>query len=68
MAKAQDFETKLDNAKVSLQKLLESDITMSDSVKAYDKGMKELKMAQKLLDDALLHVETIKQNPSESAE
>ncbi|MEA2111284.1 MAG: exodeoxyribonuclease VII small subunit [Campylobacterota bacterium] len=68
MAKTEQFETKLDNAKESLEKLLQSDITMSDSVKAYDAGMKELQVAQKLLDDALLQVETIKQNPNEHSE
>jgi exodeoxyribonuclease VII small subunit len=64
---AEDFEKKLHNAKESLEKLLQNDITMSESVKAYDQGMKELQEAQKLLDEALLHVETIKQNPSESS-
>ncbi len=59
---AEDFEKKLEYAKVILQKLLESDITMSDSIKAYEEGMKELQEAQKLLDEASLHVETIKQS------
>jgi exodeoxyribonuclease VII small subunit len=63
---AEDFEKKLHNAKEKLEILLKNDITMSESIKAYDQGMKELQEAQKLLDDAVLHVQTIKQNPSES--
>ncbi len=59
---AEDFEKKLENAKLILQKLLENDITMSDSIKAYEEGMKELQVAQKLLEEASLHVETIKQS------
>jgi exodeoxyribonuclease VII small subunit len=65
---AEDFEARLDKAKLILQKLLDSDITMSESVKAYAEGMKELQSAQKLLEEAVLHVETIKQSPQDSAE
>ena len=65
---AEDFEKKLEHAKVILQKLLENDITMSDSIKAYEEGMKELQEAQKLLEEAALHVETIKQHPQSPSE
>ncbi len=65
---AENFEQKLEDAKAILQKLLESDITMSESMKAYEEGMKALQEAQKLLDEAVLHVETIKQqNSNESS-
>ncbi len=61
---AENFEAKLEDAKAILQKLLEHDMTMSDSMKAYEEGMQALQEAQKLLDEAVLHVETIKQNNS----
>jgi len=62
---AENFEQKLEEAKAILQKLLQNDMTMSESMKAYEEGMKALQKAQKLLDDAVLHVETIKQQTTE---
>jgi len=59
MAKA-DFEKKLDNAKKILEELMNPEITLSDSVKAYEKGLKELQEAQKLLEEAKLKVQQIK--------
>lgn len=54
-----DFESKIKNAKELLDKLLEQDITLSKSMDIYNKGMKELESAQKLLDDAKLQYEEI---------
>lgn len=58
--KAQDFESKLTNAKDILETLMKSDITLEDSVKAYENGMKELSEAQKILEDATLKITEIK--------
>ena len=58
--KAQDFESKLDTAKEILGTLMEPEITLQDSVKAYEKGMKELSDAQKILEDATLKITEIK--------
>jgi len=55
-----DFETKLENAKGILEKLMNPEITLSDSVKAYEDGMKELKDAQKMLEEAQLKVTQIR--------
>jgi exodeoxyribonuclease VII small subunit len=60
------FESKLEKSKEILDKLMDPEITLEESVKAYDKGMKELQAAQKLLEDAELKIETIKQNSSSS--
>jgi len=57
-----DFETKLENAKKILERLMDPEITLEESVKAYDSGMKELHSAQKLLEEAELKIQTIKQN------
>jgi len=61
MAKA-DFETKLDNAKKTLEVLMNPEITLQNSVKAYEKGMKELNDAQKILEDAVIKIQEIKSN------
>jgi len=56
----EDFEVRLDKAKAILEKLMNPEITLSDSVKAYENGMKELQAAQKMLENAQLQVETIR--------
>ena len=48
------FEDKIKNAKEILEKLSNPDITLTDSMENYKKGMKELEDAQKLLDEAKL--------------
>ena len=59
MAKS-DFETKLEGAKKTLEILMNPEITLQESVKAYEKGMKELSDAQKILEDAKLKINEIK--------
>lgn len=59
MAK-QDFETKLEGAKKTLETLMNPEITLQDSVKAYEKGMKELSDAQKMLEEAEIKINEIK--------
>ncbi len=55
-----NFETKLENAKKTLETLMNPEITLQDSVKAYEKGMKELNEAQKILEDAQIKITKIK--------
>ena len=59
MAK-ENFETKLEAAKKTLDILMNPEITLQESVKAYEKGMKELSDAQKILEDAQLKINEIK--------
>jgi len=61
MAK-QDFETKLENSKKTLEILMNPEITLQESVKAYEKGMKELNDAQKMLEDAQIKINEIKKS------
>ena len=61
------FESKLEKSKKILEKLMDPEITLEESVKAYDEGMQELQSAQKLLEDAELKIQTIKQNRSGNA-
>jgi exodeoxyribonuclease VII small subunit len=59
MAK-ENFESKLDSAKEILETLMNPEITLQDSVKAYEKGMGELSKAQKILEDAVIKINEIK--------
>ncbi len=59
MAK-EKFETKLDNAKKILETLMDPEITLENSVKAYEKGMNELNEAQKILEEAQIKIQKIK--------
>ena len=49
-----NFEEKIVKAKELLEKLSNPQITLSDSIKVYKTGVKELEDAQKLLDEAKL--------------
>ena len=53
------FENKIEESKKLLDKLIDPEITLSQSVKIYKDGMKELEIAQKLLDDAKLEFEEL---------
>jgi len=55
-----NFEQKLDNAKKVLETLMSPEITLQDSVKAYETGMKELSEAGKILEDAVIKIQEIK--------
>lgn len=55
-----DFETKLENSKKILESLMNPEITLEESVKAYESGMKELQEAQKILENAQLKIQEIK--------
>lgn len=61
MAK-EDFESKLESAKEILETLMNPEITLQESVKAYEKGMGELNKAQKMLEDAQIKIQEIKSN------
>jgi len=58
--KKDDFETKLESAKKTLQTLMNPEITLQESVKTYEKGMAELNDAQKILQDAQIKINEIK--------
>lgn len=55
-----NFEKKLESAKKTLEILMNPDITLQDSVKAYEKGMSELSEAQKILENAQIKITEIK--------
>ena len=55
-----DFELKIQNAKKTLETLMNPEITLQESVKAYEKGMSELAKAHKILEDAQIKITEIK--------
>lgn len=60
MNEEESFETKIANAKAILEKLMDPTLAMNESVKAYESGMNELKMAEKMLEQAQLQIQIIK--------
>ncbi len=48
------FESRLEKSKEILQKLMNPEITLSQSVSLYKEGMNELEVASKLLEEAKL--------------
>jgi exodeoxyribonuclease VII small subunit len=53
------FEDKIKQAKQLLDKLINPEITLQNSINIYKQGIKELEEAQKLLDDAKMEFEEI---------
>ena len=62
MATSKDFEKKLENSKEILEKLMNPEVTLQDSVKYYKDGMSALSDAQKILEEAKLEFETVKES------
>ena len=56
----ESFETKIVNAKAILEKLMDPALPMNESVKAYEEGMKELRIAETMLQNAQLQIQIIK--------
>lgn len=54
-----DFEKKIEKSKDILNKLMSSDITLSDSIKLYKSGIKELNEAQELLQEAKIEFQEL---------
>lgn len=55
-----DFESKLKKAKEILDVLQNPQITLKESLKAYEDGIKELSEAQKMLESAEIKINEIK--------
>ncbi len=52
------FEEKINHAKAILEKLMNPEITLGESVQFYKEGIKELQEATRLLEKAKLEFET----------
>lgn len=60
--KTKTFEEKLAYSKALLEKLMDQDITLEESVKLYEEGLKNIKEAQQLIEEAKMKIEVIEKN------
>jgi len=59
--KEQSFEEKLEHSKELLEKLMNPEITLEESVKLYEEGLKNIKDAQTLIEKAKMKITVIEQ-------
>jgi len=59
--KNETFEEKLEHSKELLEKLMNPEITLEESVKLYEKGLKNIKEAQILIEEAKTKITVIEQ-------
>lgn len=55
------FEEKLEHSKALLEKLMNPEITLEESVKLYEEGLKNIKEAQTLIEEAKTKITVIDQ-------
>jgi len=58
------FETKLEVSKEILNRLMNPSITLEESIKLYEEGLKEIKLAQKMIEEAKVKIEMIEKKSS----
>jgi len=59
--KTETFEEKLAYSKQLLEKLMDPEITLEESVKLYEEGLKNIKEAEKLIEEAKMKISVIDQ-------
>jgi len=59
--KEQSFEEKLEHSKELLEKLMNPEITLEESVRLYEEGLKNIKEAQTLIEEAKTKITVIEQ-------
>jgi len=59
--KNKSFEEKLEHSKELLEKLMNPEITLEESVKLYEEGLKNIKDAQTLIEEAKTKITVIEQ-------
>ncbi len=68
--KNETFEEKLEYSKALLEKLMNPEITLEESVKLYEEGLKNIKEAQTLIEEAktkITVIERANQNAGDNA-
>jgi len=53
------FEEKLEHSKALLEKLMNPEITLEESVKIYEEGLQNIKEAQRLIEEAKTKISII---------
>jgi len=64
----EDFETKIEKAKELLNKLNKPDITLNESMKIYEEGLKSIKEATKMIEEAKIKYKEISSENSNFTE
>lgn len=59
--KKETFEEKLEYSKTLLEKLMNPEITLEESLKLYEEGLKNIKEAQTLIEEAKTKITVIEQ-------
>ncbi|MCB4743072.1 MAG: exodeoxyribonuclease VII small subunit [Sulfurovum sp.] len=59
--KTETFEEKLEYSKRVLEKLMDPEITLEESIKLYEEGLQGIKEAQKMIEEAKIKVSVIDQ-------
>ena len=62
--KQNTFEAQLAESKAILEKLMDPEVTLEESVALYEKGLATIKAAQKMIDEARLKVSIIEKAQS----
>ncbi len=58
----ESFEEKIANAKSIIEKLMKQDISLEESVKLYEEGIKSIQEAGTILEEAKAKIKIIEQN------
>jgi len=58
------FETKLELSKEILNRLMDPSITLEESIKLYEEGLKEIQSAQKMIEESKVKIEMIEKKSS----
>ena len=58
------FEQRLEESKKILNKLMNPEITLEESLKLYENGVNQIKEAQKMIEEAKVKIQTIEKNSS----
>jgi len=66
MQEQKSFETLLEETKAIVEKLNDPELTLEEAVKLYEKGVKEVKEAQRLLEEAKAKIRIIEQNEQDA--
>jgi len=66
--KSKTFEERLDISKEILNKLLDPTITLQESIRLYEEGLKEIKEAQKMIEEAKVKIQIIEKEKLDSKE
>jgi len=63
--KTETFEQKLEASKNILNRLMNPEITLEESLTLYENGLAQIKEAQKMIEEAKVKIETIDKNASQ---